>query len=86
LRWNQKKILHFFYYLPLNLLKLDKQQKGAEAMSDFDLEYQKTLCDTETIAVYLKNAAKRNDESYLRHCQATADKALAHLLAKEKEV
>jgi DNA-binding phage protein len=55
-------------------------------MSDLGQEYQKHLNDHDAIDAYLKNAAKRNDASYLRHCQATADKARARLLAKEKEV
>jgi len=48
-------------------------------MDNSEAEYHKSLDSEEAIAMYLNGAAKMNDESYLRHCQATAAKAHAHL-------
>jgi len=50
-----------------------------------DAEYQKNLDSEEAIAAYLKGALKRNDESYLRHCQANAVKARVRLLAAKED-
>ena len=53
-------------------------------MDNEDAEYQNSLNSEEAIAMYLRGAMKLNDESYLRHCQATAARAHAQLLeAKE---
>jgi len=48
-------------------------------MDSEDVEYNNSLDSEEAIAMYLKGAMKLNDESYLRHCQATAARAHAHL-------
>jgi len=48
-------------------------------MDSEDAEYNNSLDSEEAIAMYLKGAMKLNDESYLRHCQATAARAHAHL-------
>jgi len=50
-------------------------------MNPKDNEYQKNLDSEEAIDAYLKGAMKLHDESYIRHCQDTADKARATLFA-----
>jgi DNA-binding phage protein len=55
-------------------------------MDKEEAELHNSLDSEEAIAMYLRGAAKLNDESYLRHCQATAARAHAHLLeAKETQ-